>query len=447
MIYEYVLENGILPAADRILGSTVMKNLRQLRRESMLDEESLERLSSDNLRKLLEFSTSQVPYYRDLKIQKSDAPETWLQDFPVLRKADLSKHLNQMASQDLGSMIQCKSSGSSGVQSTVYITQNELSVSRAIQLLWWEWAGYQIGEPLLQSGITPNRGVVKKIKDFLLRTNYFPAFHLSEPEILSVLDSLRGVQPMVFCGYASSLYVMAMTAEAHGYHDIQFTRAISWGDKLFPHYRSKIKEIFQADTYDTYGSAEHILLAAQKDLAFHYIMTPYAHLELLDDNDQPVPDGQIGHVVVTRLFGYGMPLIRYALGDLAVRLPKEEYPKHRQLAFPLLKQIIGRDTDIVTTPGGHYLVVHYFTGIFEHHSEIQQYQVVQNEPGGIEILYIPGANFMPRILETIESELRQYLNGEDFFIHFNEVTHIAPSPSGKPQFVQVNIDTKLSRSA
>jgi phenylacetate-CoA ligase len=82
-----------------------------------------------------------------------------------------------------------------------------------------------------------------------------------------------------------------------------------------------------------------------------------------------------------------MPLIRYNLGDLAIKLPRSEYPKDSSLQLPLLQKIVGRETDIVYTPNGKGLIVHTFTGIMEHYQEIKQFRVLQTTLDKITIEY------------------------------------------------------------
>jgi phenylacetate-CoA ligase len=177
------------------------------------------------------------------------------------------------------------------------------------------------------------------------------------------------------------------------------------------------------------------MIAAQKDLDYYYIITPHVYLEILDEYNNEVPDGNIGRVVVTRLDGYSMPLIRYANGDLAIKLPKNRYPEKRDLAFPLLEMIVGRNTDIVYTTSGKFLIVHFFTGIFEFYSEIKQFKVIQRELTKIEIEYIAGKGFHPDVLHRIEDSIAQKL-GERLTIDWKEVQSIKPTPSGKPQIIE-----------
>ncbi len=156
-------------------------------------------------------------------------------------------------------------------------------------------------------------------------------------------------------------------------------------------------------------------------------MSPNVYLEILDDDGNEVPDGQMGHVVVTSLVAKGMPLIRYKIGDLAIKLPKSEYPEKREVALPLLKKVIGRDTDLVKTRSGKYMVVHTFTGIFEHYPEIEQFCVIQEDLNGMRIQYIPRPEFQPDILEKITSKIQSYLNEPAFQIRFERVNDIPPN--------------------
>ena len=86
----------------------------------------------------------------------------------------------------------------------------------------------------------------------------------------------------------------------------------------------------------------------------------------------------MGRIILTKLDGFAMPLIRFDSGDLGIKLPSNKYPIKRKYNFPLLQKVIGRNTDIITSPNGKILVVHTFTGIFEHYSEIEQFQIIQD---------------------------------------------------------------------
>jgi phenylacetate-CoA ligase len=423
-----LLENVVLPMSDSLLGYSVMEKLAFLRSRNGTEDVAHERLNE-----MLRFACENTQYYRELGIRHSADPLETLSQFPILTKQILRERSKSLLSRPVKELAKNSSSGSSGFQSVVYWSKDDTSWVRASTLLWWEWAGYRLDDPVLQTGITPNRGWMKSAKDRLTRTYYLQAFSHERKEVEKALLWAANQRSPVLAGYASSLYVLAQFAWEAGIQ-VRFKTAVSWGDKLFPHYRKMIEKAFGCRVHETYGSAEGLMMAAQKDLDHMYVMTPNAHIELLDDEGRPVPDGQIGHVVVTGLNAKGMPLIRYRIGDLAIRMQKEKYPQERELGFPLLEKVIGRDTDIVKTPSGRFLVVHAFTGIFEHHPEISQFQIEQNTRDGILIRYIPGEGFNQDILESIERKIAQAVE-EPFEIRFEQVGHIPASGSGKPQLI------------
>jgi phenylacetate-CoA ligase len=329
------------------------------------------------------------------------------------------------------SKLICNStSGSTGIQTNIYISKEEQSLIRAIQTTWWIWAGFKIGEPMFQTGLATKRSLEKKLKDIFFRTYYQFAFGLTTENTEKGLTWAKRTIPFLG-GYASSLFVLSEIAKGRG---ITMKSAVSWGDKLFDHYRKNIEQVFDCKVFETYGTGEGLMLGAQKDLDYLYIMDPYFIVELLDDDGNEVADGEIGQVVVTSLIHKSMPLIRYRVGDLAIKLPRSLYPANRELNLSLFQKIIGRETDIVETPLGRKLVVHSFTGVFEYYPEIKQFQVYQRNRESLEIRYIPGANFNVDVLEKIKIQLNE-LATEYLVIFFVEVNEILPSKSGKPQII------------
>lgn len=431
-LYNKLLEVAILPIGDFILGASFISQLKHIRKTVKQSEYQLNQLQREKLDKLLNYSVSQSNYYKGLNIKKDSDPYIWIKNFPILDKELLKAHQDRIITQKK-KLIKQSSSGSSGVQSVVYWSKKEQSIHRATQILWWEWAGYKIGNPILQTGLSPKRTTIKAIKDFFFRTYYLFAFGFTKEEAFKALVWKQNNRERVLGGYAASLYVLSMYAKESDLK-ISFKSAISWGDKLFDHYRKSITDTFGCKVYETYATTEGMMIAAQSDLQYMYIMSPNVFLEILDDNGNEVPDGELGHVVVTSLNAYAMPLIRYKIGDLAIKLPKEMYPENKRLNLPLLQKVIGRDTDLVKTKTGKFMTVHSFTGIFEYYPEIKQFCVIQENLDGIYIQYIPDKNFNDIVLSKVEKHLRDFLN-EDFVINFMKVDFIPPTNSGKPQII------------
>jgi phenylacetate-CoA ligase len=434
MLYRGLLEHALLPLGDQALGTAFTARLKAWRDLQWLSRRVLEQVQTESLRRLLRHASTQVPFYREKDIQPDQDVRRWLRRFPVITKADIKTRVDDFVLGDKGLLVKEASSGSSGIQGCVYMSKLEQSNVQAIQTLWWEWAGYKLGEPIVQTGMTMKRGLVKAVKDCLLRTDYWPAFQLDEKMIGALLQRLRRHPRAMLLGYASSLYLIARVAQALRLNDIRFKGVVSWGDKMFEHYRRTIETQFRTVVHDTYGCTEGFMIAGQCKEQRYHIMSPQVYVELLDADLREVAPGELGYVVVTRLDNYSMPLIRYYLGDLAIKQPgNTRCPCGRNL--PMLRRVVGRDTDIVRTASGKHMIVHFFTAIFEQVPEIRQFQVIQRNLREIEIAFIRDRGFHEGVLRRLEQAIQSRL-GEPFPILFREVTEIHSAPSGKPQIIQ-----------
>jgi len=442
-MYSFFVQNLIIPISDRILGLSLSKELKKWKKIQWYSKDELEKMQLSKLKDILNHCNKNIPYYQNM-LQKVGYDENGnsvdeLKKMPFLTKKIIKENLPKgILDVNRKTYLVNYTSGSSGIQGEFHSDNSAYSKTLAIQSLWWEWSGYHFGAKMIQTGMTLNRGFVKSIKDKLLRVKYTQAFQMNTEIIRRNLKSIRGTNNHYFMGYASSLYTYAKLAQEKEINDIRFKAVVSWGDKMFPHYRELIEKQFRTEVFDDYGAAEGTMIAAECGEHNYHIMSPHVFIELLDKDGNDISPGEIGEVVVTRLDNYLMPLIRYRIGDLAVKAdPKEKCSCGRQ--FPMLKKIIGRDTDIVYTPNGKALIVHFFTGILENYGEIEQFQVVKRNDEPLQIRYIPGGNFHESILDKIKQEMHEKAD-EIFPIKFNLVSEIKPSPSGKPQIIVLNND-------
>lgn len=432
-LYNQLIERVALPVGDALFRTEFIGELRRWRRIQHLPADGLRRLQHDGLRSLLTHATTAVPHYRDLRLGTSPDPYEWLRRFPILTKSDLRTEGERMLTPGSRRLVTVSSSGSSGLQSTLWSTPREISRAQAIQTLWWEWAGYRLGDRLLQTGITPDRGLAKRLKDRVLRTTYIPAFGLTDAEMTEILSTGSARRWRHAGGYASSLDAFARVAIANPKLRVSFESAISWGDKLYPQHRRHLQDAFGAPVLDTYGTAEGFMIAAQRFDGSYYVMSPHVVVELLDDRDEPVDPGELGRVVVTRIDAHTMPMIRFRLGDLAVA-PTHTSTTPGAPEFPQLERIIGRETDVWVSPGGRTLTVHTFTGVMEHFADIEQFSVIPQD-AGLTLEYRADDGLESAVLDRASAALCSAV-GERLSISWRRVDSIPDSPSGKPQIIR-----------
>ncbi len=438
-MYQMLIKNIIYPLSDKLMGLSINKNLKKNRSTQWYTAAELSALQKKKLFAILSHCNNHIPYYqklfKDYSLDINGDLLNELKKIPILTKKIIKKHLPYDLTDKTRKIFTVeKTSGSSGEQGEFFLDREAFSKIIAAQTLYWEWAGYSFGKRAIQTGINPERGIKKQIKDKLLLIKYSDAFKIDKEIIKETLNPFRNKKDVFFIGYPSSIYSYAKFAEELGINDVSFKAVISLGDKMFPHYRSLIENKFNTEVFDTYGAAEGLMIAGECSEHKYHVLTPHVHIEILDENGKTVPDGTLGQVVITSLDNYLMPLIRYKIGDLAIKSSNMSSCKCGR-NLPIINKIIGRDTDVLYTPKYKILVVHFFTGIFEHFPEIKQFQVEQIKKGGeIQIRYIEGINFSKNILEKIKNKIYERAE-EDFPLHFSNVEKIKPSPSGKPQII------------
>lgn len=445
-LYTAMCEKVLLPFADYATRNCTMHYYRWYTEIQWMGREELHRRQDELVRETVRVSYEDVPFYRQLydrhevnlaKILRAED----LSQLPIVTKDMLREAYPLSCTRNTGwPWREYCTSGSSGSPFAVRVDNETMSMARALMFVRANYSGWNIGDPFLQTGMTLERGVVKKLKDILLRVEYAPAFDLSDRVLDVYLDLVDRKKLNYIMGYASSLYCLAKRALEVGFNR-PLAGMVSWGDNLYDHYRETVENAFRCSVTDTYGCGEGIQIAAQcgrSDGAYHIFMSHVA-LEVVDENGSPVPAGHVGNILLTRLHPGAMPLIRYRVGDLGIKSIDETCPCGRGL--DLLAKVEGRDTDVVVTPQGNRLIVHFFTGIFEYYKTIDTFKVIQEERDRITVLLVPRADFRTEHWEHLKAEILDKGDPE-LNIDMKIVDEIPLERSNKRRFVVSKISER-----
>lgn len=88
------------------------------------------------------------------------------------------------------------------------------------------------------------------------------------------------------------------------------------------------------------------------------------------DSDLPAENGELGRIVITDLFNYAFPMIRYDTGDVGVFDSAKE-------GFPVFREIYGRKADVIYTIDKKPVNIALFYGMTEEVKGIKQWQIIQ----------------------------------------------------------------------
>jgi len=436
--WSWLLKRVILPAGDMALGQRMMQRLRFLNDAQWWQPERLSAYRDRALRSLIEVSYREVPFYRTLMREAGVTPADIvgpddLARLPITTKAMLRRGYPDLTTRATGfRTYEESSSGSTGTNFLVKKDSETEGWYRASFLLACEWAGWQIGDPHLQTGITLERSRGRWLKDVVLRCRYVSAYDLADKELDLSLDLLECNKIEHLWGYPGSLYFLAKRAMDRGWNR-PLRSIVTWGDNLYPYYRSAIESAFGRRVLDTYGCGEGIQISAQCGTGSTYHVHDLDVIaEFLDDEGKPVAAGQPGNLILTRLHPGPMPLIRYQVGDIGIKGDGHLCECGR--GFTVMNGVQGRDTDVVVTPSGNRLIVHFFTGVCEHFPEIQCFQVRQETLDSITVRIVPTEDYSDESTARIVSALHQR-GAADLRIEVQLVSEIPTAPSGKRRFV------------
>jgi len=130
---------------------------------------------------------------------------------------------------------------------------------------------------------------------------------------------IADLSPAGYVGTPSFLKLIVEKADELGLGSACVRRAVVSGEALMPAVRDFLAQRRIA-TYQSYGTADLGLIAYETDAREGLVVSEDVILEILrPGTGDPVPEGEVGEVVITT-FNADYPLLRFATGDLSAVL-------------------------------------------------------------------------------------------------------------------------------
>jgi phenylacetate-CoA ligase len=185
--------------------------------------------------------------------------------------------------------------------------------------------------------------------------------------------------------------------------------------------------------YDYYGSREIGAMAAEceEHNGFH-ISAENVAMEFLRDGEQVSEES--GLIYVTNLRNYGMPFIRYEIGDVG-KPSLESCSCGRGL--PMIESLEGRASQFMAVrdkdTGKIIPVSTAAPGIIGNllmYVPVNSYRIVQESLEKIVIQVVAGEEYSQKDTDFLVNHLNEYLRGR-ITVEVNKVDYLPPLPSGK----------------
>lgn len=452
-LYTSFIDHLIEPTYDLLRGTTRHELRKELKKTQWLTRIEIEEIQCRNLRAIIKHAYNTVPYYHrlfnELRISPDDIRGAEdLHKLPILRKQDINQHFNDLISTTIPKrQLVPYQSGGSGDPIRFLITKEKMSWEIAAEYRAYEWAGYQLGDPcflLWGSSIDDSdRGLFKRISKRVERIVTCDAWLLSDDALAGFTAKAVKFRPEIVRGYANAVFMFAKYCQENHVMGIRPRAIITSAEKLTDSRRRVIEDTFGAKVFDHYGSREVGAIASEcEEHNGYHISAENVVVEFTRDGETKSP-GEEGAIMVTSLRNYGMPFLRYQIGDVG-KASNDLCPCGRGL--PLMASIEGRLSDFLSIydrKSGK--IVPYmvgapgFVGAIFMHVPVDSYRVIQESLDRVRIQVVKGRSYSEKDTEFVKNSVRKFL-GDNCEVEFEFMDNIPPLKSGKRSTFTSKID-------
>ena len=424
-----------------------LRHLKYLEKSQYFSEEQLKEIQWNKLKNLLQHAYEHVPFYKVRFDEAGITPDDirhWddLTRIPILTKDDIRGNKDFMVADNIAKdkLIPKKTSGSTGVSLEFYIDEDSQQWKRACTMRHDRWSGWDLGERVAAVWGNPEHEHSWRLKlrnTLLERYTYLDTLKMDEDAMRQFYHRIVQKPPRIYFGHAHSLYLFARFLDQNNLVPPRPAGLISTAMILHKHERELIERVFNSKVFNRYGCEEVSLIASECEAheGLHMNMDTLI-VEVLYDG-MPAQPGQAGAIVLTDLSNYGMPFIRYKVGDVGVLADK---PCSCGRGFPLFKSIEGRAADYVVTPEGKYISGISLTENFATQLPgIKQLQIVQDKIDHIIFRIVKSMVTDQNQIKKIDDLVKERF-GPKMNFDIEYVDSIQQEASGKYRFCISQID-------
>ncbi len=243
------------------------------------------------------------------------------------------------------------------------------------------------------AGISFFLSPLNKFEDFFYKD--FLIIDINKP-LKYYIDKLNSLQPNVISGYPSAIK-MLINYQKENKLDIKPDTVICGGEPLRKKTTEKIKKYWEITPKNYYGTSESILMGIGTGNQVMYIFDDLIQLEIVEDG-----------ILLTNLYNYTEPLIRYKIDDLVVKLDKEE----RKWPFTIIKSVSGREEDLLwlRNQRGKLDFIHPIVFVEFHVKGLKKIQIIKRGQVNIQLKVVKTESTMDSILKArITEKLKKIL--------------------------------------
>ncbi len=352
--------------------------------------------------RIVEYARANNPFYSE-----------WLRTpgvIPILDRRTLLANNDRILN---GHPVTATTSGSTGVPVRISMAPERAAKGKEHTALFVQW----LGGPMRRSAIVHVSGGDEPGKLSVQAP--------IDEQIAFLIRRYKEGEAVAFTTYPTNAMLLGQ-AILDGGHDLSFIRRLGLISESFePWQRTFLREAFpNAHIWTTYSSMEVGMISGQcpYESEFQHIMTDTLGIEVLNDNDQPCPDGQVGRIILTDYLNLRSPLIRYEIGDLAI---KARCPC-RRIDLPAFSKVHGKIRGTLRHRSGQRVFFSALSVALRDLPGMKQYQVIQEELERFTVRLVCDRDLQEPIAAAFEAHF-----GYRPDLHFEMCESLARDPNGK----------------
>ncbi|WP_310379643.1 phenylacetate--CoA ligase family protein [Flavobacterium sp.] len=428
----------------QINGFPIKEAKAELQKIKSIPEQDFKNFLDNKKQEIVEYHLKNNPSYQKFIGNKAVNPEVsgW-NDLPIMTKKDFQKPLAERLSNGFTprTVYVNKTSGSAGDPFIFAKDKFCHALTWATIIDRFSWFGIDFNASLQARfyGIPLDfiGNQKERIKDFMGNRYRFSIFNLSDVVLAKILKKFQSKKFYYINGYTSSIVLFAKFLQKK---NIVLTSmcptlkcCVVTSEMLFDDDKILMEKQFGVPVVNEYGASELDLIAFQNPSGEWLVNSETLLVEILDEENNVLPNGKEGKIVITSLYNKAHPFIRYDIGDIGILNEKSTFKN------PILKKLIGRTNDVAILPSGKKspgLTFYYVTkSIIEDDGNVKEFVIKQTKIDTFEIEYVSQKELTLSQIQNIEKAITTYLESGLIF-RFVRKEKIERSKSGKlKQFV------------
>lgn len=383
---------------------------------------------------LLQHAMKNTLFYRNIKSLE-------LKDYPVVNKSVLQEHYDEIFIPETNNSWQYgekyhiqRTSGSTGTPFAVPFDTRKRERRLAELKYFGKIVGFKSHDKLVQLRIWTKWQSKTNSQSFWENIVPFDISNLNETNLEMLCETIRNVRAKCLRGYASSFDLLARYVGEHRLKLPSVKIIIAGSETLFDSTRELVEKNLGCPIISQYANEENGILAQERvgdnEHRFFLNESGYFFEVLKFDSNEPAEYGELGRLVITDLFNYAFPIIRYDNGDNCV-MKLDEITQR-----PYISKLYGRRLDMIYNTRGEPIFPMALARILKNYEMIRQWQFIQKT--SVHYVLKLAVNNKSGMEETSNDEILTLLKrllGDDSDISIEYVDDIPVLNSGKRKSV------------